>query len=308
MSDEEPKGLSLRDRAKLADQLNSLDRSTILNDEEQCALLAEAASLHWNNHYSIGVTGPPGVGKSTLVAALAQRWQEQDLNVGILAVDPSSAISGGALLGDRIRMQFRGDNQPFIRSVASRSALGGLAEFIYPALLLFMTRFHRTLVETIGVGQTETDIASATDCTVLVLQPGSGDMIQFIKSGIMEIPDLIVINKSDLGDFAIRTRAEVIRAVRASDREIPVLTASCESGEGLSALLENLDAMCADRPPDGTEKLLVSWQIRWLQQETGRRGMAALGGYAEVASQLTAAWRQNHRLAAADLIQLKLNR
>jgi len=149
--------------------------------------------------YLIGVTGSPGTGKSTLVDRLASRYRQQQLPVGIVAVDPSSPFSGGAILGDRIRMQGHAtDNGVFIRSMATRGFLGGLARTTADVALLLDAAGKRViLVETVGVGQDEVDIVKLADCTLVVLMPGSGDEVQAIKAGIMEIGDIFVLNKAD---------------------------------------------------------------------------------------------------------------
>ncbi len=149
--------------------------------------------------YLIGVTGSPGTGKSTLVDRLASRYRKQQLPVGIVAVDPSSPFSGGAILGDRIRMQGHAtDSGIFIRSMATRGFLGGLARTTADVALLLDAAGKRViLVETVGVGQDEVDIVKLADCTLVVLMPGSGDEVQAIKAGIMEIADIFVLNKAD---------------------------------------------------------------------------------------------------------------
>ena len=165
----------------------------------------------------IGVTGPPGAGKSTLTEALIQRFRAQQLSVGVVAVDPTSPFTGGALLGDRIRMEsVTLDPHVFIRSMATRGAHGGLATTTEEvADLLEAFGFQRIIVETVGVGQTELDIARTAETTVLVLVPESGDGIQTLKAGVMEIADLYVVNKSDrLGADKLRQEVEVMLGIR----------------------------------------------------------------------------------------------
>ena len=150
----------------------------------------------------MGVTGPPGVGKSTLVAALVGAWRTLDRRVGILAVDPTSPFSGGALLGDRIRMgAHAGDASVFIRSLASRGAYGGLSAAADDAAdVLDAAGFDPIVTETVGVGQAEVEIARAADTTVLVLAPGQGDEIQAMKAGLLEAADIVVVNQADRRD------------------------------------------------------------------------------------------------------------
>ncbi len=165
----------------------------------------------------IGITGPPGAGKSTLTEALIQRFRAQQLSVGVVAVDPTSPFTGGALLGDRIRMEsVTLDPHVFIRSMATRGAHGGLATTTEEvADLLEAFGFQRIIVETVGVGQTELDIARTAETTVLVLVPESGDGIQTLKAGVMEIADLYVVNKSDrLGADKLRQEVEVMLGIR----------------------------------------------------------------------------------------------
>ena len=165
----------------------------------------------------IGITGPPGAGKSTLTEALIQRFRAQQLSVGVVAVDPTSPFTGGALLGDRIRMESVSlDPQVFIRSMATRDAHGGLATTTEEvADLLEAFGFERILVETVGVGQTELDIARTAETTVLVLVPESGDGIQTLKAGVMEIADLYVVNKSDRpAADKLRQEVEVMLGIR----------------------------------------------------------------------------------------------
>jgi len=165
----------------------------------------------------IGITGPPGAGKSTLTEALIQRFRAQQLSVGVVAVDPTSPFTGGALLGDRIRMESVSlDPHVFIRSMATRGAHGGLATTTEEvADLLEAFGFQRIIVETVGVGQTELDIARTAETTVLVLVPESGDGIQTLKAGVMEIADLYVVNKSErLGADKLRQEVEVMLGIR----------------------------------------------------------------------------------------------
>ncbi len=165
----------------------------------------------------IGITGPPGAGKSTLTEALIQRFRAQQLSVGVVAVDPTSPFTGGALLGDRIRMESVSlDPHVFIRSMATRGAHGGLATTTEEvADLLEAFGFQRIIVETVGVGQTELDIARTAETTVLVLVPESGDGIQTLKAGVMEIADVYVVNKSDrLGADKLRQEVEVMLGIR----------------------------------------------------------------------------------------------
>jgi LAO/AO transport system kinase len=161
----------------------------------------------------VGVTGPPGVGKSTLLSALVGVWRRRGRTVAVLAVDPSSRRSGGALLGDRVRIAFDPtDRGVFIRSTATADRLGGVAASTWAAAHSLAAAFAIVVVETVGVGQSETEVADLADTVAVVLQPGSGDTLQFLKSGIMEIPDLLVVTKADTG----RQAADTLRDARAA--------------------------------------------------------------------------------------------
>src|SRR4051812_19862298 len=193
-----------------------------------------------------GFTGPPGVGKSTLIGALTKARRAQGRTVAVLSVDPSSPFTHGAVLGDRIRLSEHFlDPGVFIRSMANRGALGGLSEAaLQAALLMDAAGKDDVFVETVGVGQAEVDIIDHADTIVLVLQPGSGDSIQALKAGVMEIPDVIVVNKADhpLTDTMLREIRGVLALGPKLDWDIPVLTAEAAHGKGVDDLVEALRA------------------------------------------------------------------
>ena len=192
----------------------------------------------------VGFTGPPGSGKSTLLGALTKRERERDRSIGVLSIDPSSPFTQGALLGDRIRLsELFLDPGVFIRSMASRGALGGLSEAaLQAALLMDAAGRELILLETVGVGQAEVDIIDHADTIVLVLMPGSGDSIQALKAGVMEIPDVIVVNKADhpLTDTMIREVKAVLALGPKAEWQVPVIRAEALRGKGVEELAQKL--------------------------------------------------------------------
>lgn len=194
----------------------------------------------------IGITGPPGVGKSTLANSLISSLRANSRRVGVVAVDPSSPITGGALLGDRIRMQDHiGDEGVFVRSMATRGRLGGLsAATRRAASLMTVSNFDIVLVETVGVGQSEVEVMEVADLVVLVVAPGWGDQIQADKAGIVEIADLFVINKADREDVAPLRRA-LHEIAGVGGRERPIVETIATTGEGVDTLLATIDSLLA---------------------------------------------------------------
>jgi LAO/AO transport system kinase len=192
----------------------------------------------------IGFTGPPGVGKSTLLGALTKLERELERTVAVLSIDPSSPFTKGALLGDRIRLSDHFlDPGVFIRSMASRGALGGLSEAaLQAALLMDASGRDVVLLETVGVGQAEVDVIDHADTVVLVLMPGSGDSIQALKAGVMEIPDVIVVNKADhpLTDTMVREIRGVLALGPREGWQVPIVRTEAVKGEGVGELLEQL--------------------------------------------------------------------
>src|SRR5215207_1153164 len=175
----------------------------------------------------VGVTGPPGAGKSTLLSQLVAGWRARGPSVAVLAVDPSSKRSGGALLGDRARIEYDpGDRAIFIRSMAAGDRLGGLAPATRAAAHALAAAFDVVVIETVGVGQSETEVAEVADTVAVVVQPGSGDVLQFLKSGIMEIPDVLVVTKADLGQVALRARRDLHAAMRSLGGRTKVVAVS----------------------------------------------------------------------------------
>ena len=192
----------------------------------------------------VGLTGPPGVGKSTLIGALTAEMRKADRQVAVLSIDPSSPFTRGALLGDRIRLSDHFlDSGVFIRSMASRGALGGLSEAtLQAALLMDASGKDDVFIETVGVGQAEIDIVDHGDTIVLVLMPGSGDSIQALKAGVMEIPDVIVVNKADhpMTDTMIREIRGVLSLGPATSWRVPIIKTEAAKGEGVAELAEKI--------------------------------------------------------------------
>ena len=194
----------------------------------------------------VGFTGPPGVGKSTLLGALTKAERARGRTVGVLSIDPSSPFTQGALLGDRIRLSEHFlDSGVFIRSMANRGALGGLSEAaLQAALLMDAAGRDVVLVETVGVGQAEVDVMDHADTIVLVLMPGSGDSIQALKAGVMEIPDVIVVNKADhpLTDTMVREIRGVLSLGEQKGWRVPIVKTEAAHGRGVEELLEQMEA------------------------------------------------------------------
>lgn len=233
----------------------------------------------------IGLTGPPGVGKSTLASALVRAWRARGRTVGVVAVDPSSKRTKGALLGDRTRIDVDPlDQGVFVRSMAARDRLGGLADLCAAAMVLMRSVFDVVLVETVGVGQSETEIAELVDTVLLAVQPGSGDSLQYMKAGIVEIPDIAVVTKADLGELAARTRRDLEGALRLTPGldpgwRPPVLMVSAPDRQGIDALVDAASRHAAFLTVEGRREAKRKaqgrlWLERWVREEFGRRGAA----------------------------------
>jgi LAO/AO transport system kinase len=205
----------------------------------------------------VGFTGPPGVGKSTIIGALTTKLRAADREIGVLSIDPSSPFTRGALLGDRIRLSEHFlDPGVFIRSMASRGALGGLSEHaLQAALVMDAAGKDDVLLETVGVGQGEIDIVDHADTIVLALMPGSGDSIQALKAGVMEIPDLILVNKADhpMTDTMVREiRGVLSLAEDTGGWQVPILRTEASKGEGIEELATKIDEHRAHIESEGT--------------------------------------------------------
>jgi LAO/AO transport system kinase len=280
-------GARLRERDLTAAPaaLNLIENRSPAAREAVAALLAEVSPARLGGEapaHVVGVTGPPGAGKSTLLSALASAWRNGGRTVAVLAVDPTSKRSGGALLGDRARIEADpADRGLFIRSTAAGERLGGLAPATRAAAQALAAAFDVVVIETVGVGQSETEVAEAADTTAVVVQPGSGDALQFLKSGIMEVPDVLVVTKADLGQVALRARRDLTAALRSlGERGTQVVAVSSVPPQsGIEDLVAALDAHRA-----GLDVGAARTRARRLGAladfvaEHGERGLRGLGG------------------------------
>ena len=194
----------------------------------------------------LGITGPPGVGKSSLIDKLISIIREKKKTVGVVAIDPSSSKSGGVLLGDRTRFQLDpNDGGVYVRSMAAKDYLGGVSELTYPTMTVMRSKFDFLIIETVGVGQSETSIKDIVDTVVLCVQPGSGDTIQFMKSGIFEIPDLVVVTKCDMEKLSNQTFSDLSGSSSYfKDKnawDIKIILTSSHKNIGLDSLIKEID-------------------------------------------------------------------
>jgi LAO/AO transport system kinase len=288
-------GQSVVDGTRLGARLRAGDRSAapaalnLIEDrsarEGAAALLAEVAPSALGGEapaHLVGVTGPPGAGKSSLLSALVAVWRGEGRSVAVLAVDPSSKRSGGSLLGDRARIAYdQGDDGVLIRSTAAAGRLGGLAPATREAAMALAAAFDVVVVETVGVGQSETDVEEVCDTVAVVVQPASGDVLQFLKAGIMEVPDVLVVTKADLGEAAVRATRDLGQALRAvGSREVPVVAvSSVPPPMGMEELGRALDAHRAtlDLPAVRLRGRRLA-AVREFTAERGEAALRALGG------------------------------
>jgi LAO/AO transport system kinase len=242
---------------------------------------------HTGRAHTIGITGGSGTGKSTLTCALALELRRRGRTVGIVAVDPTSPFTHGALLGDRIRMQeLTRDPEVFVRSMATRGELGGLAPATAEvAAVLDAAGKDVVLIETVGAGQDEVEVASAADTTVVVLTPGSGDDVQAMKAGIMEVADVLVVNKADLpGAETLVSQLQAMVHLAARGRlDTPVLATTATKGEGVAALADALE--------EHRRRLAESGELERLRAERARRHVLALARHELLAGVLRDAER-----------------
>jgi LAO/AO transport system kinase len=231
----------------------------------------------------LGLTGPPGVGKSSLTDALIKACRAEGKRVAVLAIDPSSAITGGALLGDRTRLKTDpGDEGVFVRSMAARDRLGGLSDHAVAAIAVLRAVCDRVIVETVGIGQSEGDLKQAVDTVVLCIQPGSGDSLQFMKAGIMELPDIVAVTKADMGVLARRAASDVTGALSlsrvAGDWQVPVCEVSAQTSLGVPDLVAHWERHHAFLGSTGELERRrraqhVSWFEDMVRTEFGHAGL-----------------------------------
>jgi LAO/AO transport system kinase len=276
--------LELAERLLQGD-VRALARACRIIDDRLAGQRELLARLHAESRrgWVVGVTGAAGVGKSTLCDALVTRFRARGERVGVVAVDPSSPFHGGALLGDRIRLQRHfEDPEVFIRSLATRGASGGLSRSAADVVALLRAwGAGVTLLETVGVGQDELDVCRVAQTNLVVLAPGLGDGVQALKAGIVEIADLFAVNKADR-EGAERTAADLTAAMNLTDVQKPVLRVSANTGQGIDELCAALDEHRAWLGSEAGRQRSAARELEaielWLRQELGERLVSRLGG------------------------------
>lgn len=271
-------------KAALARALAQLERAP---DAAETIELLDAAHAAPVAHV-VGMTGPPGVGKSTLMNGLIGGWRRDGRRVACIAVDPSSRRSGGALLGDRTRLSTDPEDQGvFVRSMAARDRLGGLAGLTVSSMVLMRALYDVVLIETVGVGQSETDVVGVADTVLFCVQPGSGDSLQFMKAGIAEIPHVVVVTKADMEQAASRARSDVLGALSLGGDgndgwDVPVLMVSSLRREGIDALIAAIDSHRdflghSQRLQQARHLQAQQWLVEAVRERWGREGVARAG-------------------------------
>jgi LAO/AO transport system kinase len=296
--------LQTGDKREIARALAAIE--TQAHSVELAALL-DAACAAARAHV-IGLTGPPGVGKSTLTNVLLARARTRGETVGVLAVDPSSRRTGGALLGDRARIATDpADRGVYVRSMAARDRLGGLSDQTVAAMVLMRAIYDLVLVESVGIGQSEADISFVADTVLLCVQPGSGDSLQFMKAGVTELPDVVAVTKADM-EAAARTRADVEGALTlyAEQRRARVVLVAATRGDGI----EELEAALADHRAWLTDDERLARKRRaqeelWIEQAVRARfGSAGLSAMRKMAPRHGGPFTREHAISTELLTRL----
>ncbi len=273
---------NLKKKIELANLLEQVE--TNFNSKE---IISKLDKLHSKSKaHVIGITGAPGVGKSSLIDKLVKYMREKKKSVGIIAIDPSSERSGGALLGDRTRLMLNpSDNEVFVRSMASKSFLGGISELTYPSMVVMRAIFDFLIIETVGVGQSETFIKNISDSVILGVQPGSGDSIQFMKSGIFEIPDIVVVTKCDIKNLSEITYSDLSGSKsyfqNQNDWNIRIIKTSSTKNIGFDKLFDELNLRWRWLNKDARlNELRINQDINWLcsciLKDFGDKGLKAI--------------------------------
>jgi LAO/AO transport system kinase len=291
--------LLARDRDAVSEALNRIDDARPGQREKALELLgALERAAPFPGPPRVGLTGAPGAGKSSLLDGIVRTLRASGETLGIVAVDPSSRRTGGALLGDRIRVRSSAsDPGVFFRSMAARERLGGVADATRAGVTVLAAAFDWVFVETVGVGQSETDVATLVDTLVYVAQPGAGDLLQFMKAGILEVPDAFVVNKADLGAPAARTAGELEAGLGLGWRDgssgwtPPVLRVSARDGTGISELVATIRAHRRHLESSGSlearrARSKEAFVEETLERRYGSYGTAQLGGPAGIASRV----------------------
>lgn len=280
--------LLARDRAAVSEALNLIDDQRPAQ-RQAASQLQDCLEGKGEAALRVGLTGAPGAGKSTLIDALVRKLREQGQTVGVIAVDPSSSRSGGALLGDRVRVRGRSsDPGVFVRSMAARNRLGGLADSTRASVDILATAFDVVLIETVGVGQSESDVANLVQTLVFIAQPSAGDTLQFMKAGLLELPDVFVVNKADQGPAADRTKNELNASMGLSEARPdgwtpPVLLASARDGKGIAEILDAIRSHRAHLEQSGQlaerrQRGKIESVLQALERRYGSFGIETTGG------------------------------
>lgn len=279
----------------VARALNLLEEKGSSCYERNKALIDRLSRKARPERYVVGITGPPGVGKSTLVSRLVREYRSRGKTVGVIAVDPSSKRSGGALLGDRARISHDPDDEGiFIRSMATGSHMGGLAWRTRHCLTVLEAVYDVIVLETVGVGQSETEIDQVADSVAYIVQPGSGDILQFMKAGIMEIPHVIVVNKADQKVLAARAQSDLMVAKAYSQSaldgwELKVVMTSALEGWGQKELVDIIEdhrGFLTERGilEERRRQKRIGWVRMLFKERFGDFGLEVLGGEGNVDS------------------------